>query len=86
MALSSTFKFGGADLSFELSYNGTWGVTIEALGFRGEYIGGAKIARISLGNRTVGDVIETVYRLFDPGKAVQLPEPWNICRESPSME
>ena len=71
-------QFNDAQMTLMFIYEQGWAIVIEALGLRLAYDSNKKIAELSLGDKTIGDLIKAVYSLVKSGETARLPEPWNF--------
>jgi hypothetical protein len=70
-------SLNNAEMALVFAYSRGWKVMIEALGLRLEYDVVRGTAHLDLGSKTIGEIIQTVYRLVRLDARAQLPEPWN---------
>ena len=76
-AATSLPDFNNAEIALIFAYDQGWSVMIEVLGIRLTYNTKAGTAQVNLGSKTVGEIIQTVYRLVKLDARAELPEPWN---------
>jgi hypothetical protein len=70
-------NLNNAQIALIFAYDRRWVVMIEVLGIRLTYNSGAGTAEVDLGSKSIGEIIQTVYRLVKLDASAQLPEPWN---------
>jgi hypothetical protein len=70
-------NLNNAEMALVFAYSRGWSVMIEALGLRLEYDIVRSTAQLDLVSKTIGEIIQTAYRLVKLDARAQLPEPWN---------